>query len=275
MSLSEFRIDGLRLAVSEFGEGPPALFQHGLCGDAQQPVETFPTDETFPTESSHRCVTLECRGHGGSDAGPFDRLSIATFTEDIAAFLEARRLGPLVVGGTSMGAAVTLRLAVRHPGLVRGLVLARPAWITRAAPANMRPNILVGELLERYPAIEARRLFDASDVAAQLAQDAPDNLATMRGLFDRAPQAVTAALLTRISIDGPGVGEDEVRALGIPVLVIGHRRDIIHPIEHARTLAGLLPRARFIEITPKAENRARHRADFRAALQAFLTEQDA
>jgi pimeloyl-ACP methyl ester carboxylesterase len=268
MSLSEFRTNGLRLAVSEFGEGPPVLFQHGLCGDAQQPVEIF------PVESSHRCMTLECRGHGGSDAGPLDRLSIATFTDDIAAFLDARKLGPLLVGGTSMGAAVTLRLAVRRPDLVRGLVLARPAWTTQAAPANMRPNILVGELLERYSAVEARLLFEASDVAAQLARDAPDNLATMRGLFDRTPQAVTAALLTRISIDGPGVSEDEIRALKIPALVIGHGRDSIHPLEHARTLAALLPHARFVEITPKAENRARYRADFRAALQAFFTEQD-
>src|SRR5262249_50888787 len=142
-----------------------------------------------------RRVTLECRGHGASEAGEAAGLSIATFASDLEAFIESRGFAPLVVGGVSMGAAVALRLAVRRPELVRGLVLARPAWVTRAAPNNMTSNAEVGRLLGEYPADEARRLFLASETARRLTEAAPDNLVSLTGFFSRARLAVTSTLL--------------------------------------------------------------------------------
>jgi pimeloyl-ACP methyl ester carboxylesterase len=256
--------DGLRLALHESGAGKPMVFQHGLCGDAAQPLQVFPEDVGY------RCLTLECRGHGQSEAGPLGQLSIATFASDIAATIEAHKLDRPVVGGISMGACVALRLAVTRPDLVGALVLARPAWLTNEAPANMTPNALVGELLESHSASEARARFEATPLVAQLAVEAPDNLASLRGFFSREPIATTAELLTRISADGPGVSKADLGALKIPVLVIGHGKDYVHPLELAQELACLIPHAEFVEITPKATDAARYRDDFRAALASFL-----
>ncbi len=64
------------------GAGVPVIFQHGLCGDAQQTIEAFPLDPRF------RRMTLEARGHGGSEAGDPDLFSIRTFAADIVAFIE-------------------------------------------------------------------------------------------------------------------------------------------------------------------------------------------
>jgi pimeloyl-ACP methyl ester carboxylesterase len=246
------------------GSGLPVVFQHGLCGDAQQTEEVFPGDPRF------RRITLECRGHGASEPGNIMAFSIATFAEDIAALIEAQGLAPLVVGGISMGAAIALRLAVRRKDIVRGLILARPAWGTEAAPDNMTPAAEVGQLIATLPVEAARERFLASDTARQLADIAPDNLSTLEGFFARAPLAITAALLQRISADGPGVSDDEVRAIRVPTLILAHGRDTLHPLGLAESLASLIPENRLVTITAKADDRARYVSDFRAALSAFL-----
>ncbi|PKP75967.1 MAG: alpha/beta hydrolase [Alphaproteobacteria bacterium HGW-Alphaproteobacteria-6] len=256
--------DCITLSLHQTGTGRAMVFQHGLCGDANQPAQVFPPD------TGYRCVTLECRGHGASQAGPVDRLSIATFADDIARMMVVNGLGPAVVGGISMGAAIALRLAITRPELVSALVLARPAWVADAAPANMAPNALVGDLLRDHAAEKARILFEETATAAQLATIAPDNLASLRGFFSRHPVAVTAGLLCRISADGPGVSEADIAGIGVPILVIGHAQDFVHPLDHARRLAHLIPNARLTEITPKAEDPAAYQRDFRAALATFL-----
>jgi pimeloyl-ACP methyl ester carboxylesterase len=258
-------VDGVRLAVLERGTGAPVLFEHGLCGDALQPAEVFPLQ-------AFRCLTVECRGHGGSGAGDPQHFRIATFCDDIARYLDRRRLGPLTIGGISMGAAIALRLAVVRPDLVKALILARPAWTTEAAPENMRPYALIGDLLATFPAAEARRRFELSATAREFAQRAPANLASLRSFFAREPQTTTAALLSRISADGPGVSRAQVRALDVPALVIAHDRDLVHTLDVANELAALIPGARLAVISAKADDNARYVEDFRAALRAFLAE---
>jgi pimeloyl-ACP methyl ester carboxylesterase len=211
--------DGARLIAEDTGgEGIAAVFQHGLGGDALQAAEAFPDDAGF------RRLTLECRGHGRSEAAD----------------------------------------------LVRALVLARPAWVVDAAPSNMAPTLEIGRLLQRLPPLEARAAFEASETARQLALAAPDNLATLLGFFDRPAPDITAALLTTISLDGPQVSAEEVRALRVPTLIIATGRDRIHPVSHAEELAGMIRGARLTRITSKSDDRARYVADMRATVSDFL-----
>ncbi len=257
------RRDGLDLAFHrQAGPGPLVILQHGLCGDARQPAEVMPPHL--------RHAVLDCRGHGHSPAGALHHLSIARFTDDLAAGIEAFAQPPCVVGGISMGAAIALRLAVLRPDLVRALILARPAWVCEAAPPNMEPNHQVGLALARPPSPGERQRFLTSPTGRRLASEAPDNLASLTGFFDREPRAVTAALLTRISLDGPGVTRAQLACLRLPTLVIGHSHDLIHPLAHARQLTRLIAAARLVEIPPKALDRDGHVAGFRAAVSRFI-----
>lgn len=258
--------DGTTLNVDTAGEGHAVIFQHGLCGDAGQ------TNEAFPIQSGYCRITVEARGHGGSQLGSLEHLSIATFADDIASYADSSLNAPVVVGGISLGAAIALRLAVKRPDLVKALILARPAWVTTAAPDNMAPNAEVGRLLQTLPPGDAKAVFLAGPAGQRLAAEAPDNLASLTGFFARQPIAVTAALLTAISNDGPGVTEEEVSRIAVPTLVIGHEQDAIHPIAYARALAERIPKAQFIQITPKTESRAQYVADFQHAMHTFLKE---
>lgn len=251
-----FQAEGATLNLDIAGQGPDFVFQHGLCGDSNQTAQVMP--------QGFRRLTLECRGHGLSEAkGPF---SLTQFTDDLAEMITAQGLRP-VVGGISMGAAISLRLAVTRPDLVKALVLARPAWGTLPRPVNMAPNMLVGEMLAQGKTLAE---FDATPMARALETSAPDNLASLRGFFSRQPLEVTSALLRQISADGPG--SIDLKTLNIPTLIVTHERDLIHPIGLAHDLAAQIPGARLVEITPKATDPEAYRTEFRAALAAFLKE---
>lgn len=261
--------DGLPLAVYGGGtSGPQLVFQHGLCGDARQ------IGEAMAGLGDQRWQALECRGHGASAldmSALATEISIATFADDVAALIE-RLSGPVVLGGISMGAAIACRIAVLRPDLVRGLVLVRPAWVTDHAPANMAPNAEVGRLLSTQTAASARVAFTASATAHNLAQTAPDNLASLMGFFDREPQAATAKLLMSISADGPGITQANLRALCLPTLICGTALDAIHPLAHAQALAALIPQSQFVELPPKGIDKAAHLAALAAAMTQFLKE---
>jgi pimeloyl-ACP methyl ester carboxylesterase len=260
-----FQRDGLSLRVRDtHGSGLPVIFQHGLCGDINQPFEVF------PRHGGNRLITVECRGHGESAAGDVDKFSIATFAEDVHSYAVSRNISRYVVGGISMGAAIALRLACKYPDAIAGLVLARPAWASDNAPVNTRANILAGMLLAEYGGVQGLEIFERSNTAKQLARDAPDNLASMRSFFTRQNEHVTAELLQRISVDGPGVSIQDLAALATPTLVIGHGRDATHPLPLAQYLAGLIPTATLQVITPKADSKPRYVADFSMALDNFL-----
>lgn len=256
---------GLRLAVHGGGKaGPPMVFQHGLCGDAGQVAEAM------AALAPQRWTCVECPGHGASEAGA-GAPSISAFAEDVAALIGTVP-GPVVLGGISMGAAIAMRLAVTRPELVRALVLVRPAWVTGAAPENMAPNAEVGALLARLPPDQARAAFAGGATARRLAVEAPDNLASLMGFFDRRPQADTARLLTAISADGPGVTEDDLRALPLPALICVCEEDAIHPAAQGQALAALIPQSRLARLPPKGRDKPAHLTALAAALRPFLKE---
>lgn len=257
--------DDAALRVFDTGQGRlPVVFQHGLGGDASQVAQNFPDGP------SRRRLTVECRAQGGSSAGSERPFSIAMFADDVLAAADAAGLERFVAGGISMGAAMALRLAGRHPDRVLGLVLVRPAWTFDAAPQNMRPYAEAAELIRNHPLDEARDIFAASATASRFRDEAPDNLASLLGFFARENATVFAEVMQAIVNDGPGVTRAEAAGLAIPTLVIGSGIDLVHPLAAARSLADAIPNAALVEVTPKAADKDRHFADIRAAIGAFL-----
>ncbi len=252
---------GLRLRGYEHGSGPAIIFQHGLGGDEAQVAEAF------PSRGFHR-LTLECRGHGASDDRG-ESFSIALFADDVLAYADAKGVERFAVGGISMGAAIALRIAVIAPERVSALILARPAWNWRAAPDNMQAFTV----LSRFLIAGDRDGFETTDVAREFAANAPDNLASLRKFFGQPNRANTAKLIAAIAADGPDITEAQVRNIAVPTLVIANAVDEVHPIAQARLLADTIPAARFIEIAPKARDKPRHLAEFRAAVTDFLNQQ--
>ena len=108
--------DGVRLGYEVAGDGRPIFWQHGLGADRGQPAEVF------PDVAGWRRITLECRGHGESETGDEDKLSVATFSEDVRGLARHLGLSTYAIGGISLGAAIALRVAALAPEAVTGLI---------------------------------------------------------------------------------------------------------------------------------------------------------
>jgi pimeloyl-ACP methyl ester carboxylesterase len=257
--------DGATLQVSDTGKGLPVVFQHGLGGGEAQIAQTFP--------AGFRRITLECRGHGGSALGERRPFSFEMFADDVLAAADQAGLDRFIVGGVSMGAAIALRLACRHPRRVAGLILVRPAWTFSPAPWNLQPVTEVAGLILEHTADKGRRLFAQSDTAVRLYREAPDNLASLLGYFDRPDAKTFAQVLANIASDGPGVSERDAAALEVPTLILGNAVDALHPLSAGYALAAAIPNAIFAEITPKAADSQRHFSELHAQISTFLQSQ--
>lgn len=110
-------LNGLRLYYEMHGSGAPLVLLHG----GANPSDTFgPT--LAELAKTHQVIAVHLQGHGHTP--DIDRpLRREFLADDVAALLGLLEIVQADVMGYSMGAAVALHLAFRHPALVRRLVL--------------------------------------------------------------------------------------------------------------------------------------------------------
>ena len=258
------RRDDADLAVHDRGTGKALLFQHGLGGNEAQVAQVVPEGLDW------RRITTECRGHGSSTLGTLRPFSIAMFAADVIAAADEMGIDRFIPGGISMGAAIALHLAKTHPERVMGLVLVRPAWSFAPAPDNLAPIREIAALLRSHPLVEGQALFARSATAERLRVEAPDNLASLLGYFERPDATDFANVLADIASDGTGVSQEDAAKLTVPALVLGNRQDALHPLAVARLVADTLPNARFLEVPAKAADAEAHFAAVRTVILQFL-----
>jgi pimeloyl-ACP methyl ester carboxylesterase len=256
--------DGCSLAYEEVGSGLPTIWQHGLGADRQQPMEVF------PRMVGVRRITLECRGHGQSQMGDPAHLSIAQFAADVGALLDHLGIDAAVLGGISLGAAISMRLAASIPRRVKGLILARPAWVDEPAPLTMHPYLVVAELLKEYGREEGLRRFANSETLAAVERVSPDNAASLLSFFSRRDEQSTIELLSRIPKDGPGLSQQVIASIDMPTLLIGNGEEYVHPLRYASQLKDLIPGAALQIVTSKTVDKALYQSQFCESLASFL-----
>jgi pimeloyl-ACP methyl ester carboxylesterase len=125
------------------GGSMPFMFQHGLGGDANQPLGYIGNTPPSPV------ISLNARGHApSSDIDPA-AATFDTFADDVIALADQLELARFIVGGISLGAGTALNLAIRYPDRVAALVLCRPAWLDRPqAEFNQHAYAEIADLLK-------------------------------------------------------------------------------------------------------------------------------
>ena len=97
--------------------GTPVIFLHGYTDS----WHSFDSVLSNLPKNMHAFAITQ-RGHGNSDK-PASGYSPKDFANDVAAFIEKRKLGPVVVVGHSMGGVVVQRFAMDHPELTKAVVI--------------------------------------------------------------------------------------------------------------------------------------------------------
>ena len=119
-----FRYHGHRITYDVHGEGDRVLvLVHGLLMNRRM------YDRLAPEMASrgNRVIIVDLLGHGESDKPPDMRIySMNAFADQLAALIDHLDLSAPVVGGTSLGANVTLELAAHHPDRAGALFIEMP-----------------------------------------------------------------------------------------------------------------------------------------------------
>ena len=191
--------------VEIHGGGRPVLLIHGNSGD----LHYF--DRNVPTFAAHRrVVAMDCRGQGRSARGT-GPLTIARMAEDAADVIRAladhEETGFDVVG-FSDGANVAMTLAVRHPELVRSLVLNSGNIAVNGMRWSLRWKL---RLADGFLRVKYREL----------------------GLLTHEHE------LIRLMLDQPGITAADLGRITVPTLVLAGSRDLIRPA-HTRMIARLI-----------------------------------
>lgn len=203
------------LHVERAGTGRPLVLLHGNGEDA---TSLAPVAELLAWHA--HILSVDARGHGRSPRGD-GPLTIARMADDVAAVIAAEGVGPAAVVGFSDGGNVALMLTLRHPGLVRALVV---------YGANTEPAGLTA--------------WARAEVTAQWLRD--------RALGLVRPAARARAEVTDLMVLQPRI---PLRALGrvtVPVLVAAGEHDVVRR-SHTEAVAAHLPAGRCV-IVPGADH---------------------
>jgi pimeloyl-ACP methyl ester carboxylesterase len=266
--VASFQFHHQHIAYTEFGGGPAALRNDGTrgktsqrAGAAKRPVILVhglllsqkmhrPLAEALAARGN-RVITVDMLGHGNSDR-PRDmwRYSMHSFGEQIVALMDHLEIGEAVVMGTSLGANAALEVAATAPERLRGMVIEMPVLDNGLLSSALTfTPILVGltfgEPIMKLVARGTRALprwllpYYGNVLLDLVRQDPGPGGAVLQGLF-----------FGRIAPH-----RNERRTFKTPALVLGHRRDPVHPFSDAGMLAEELPDARLIEANSLIELR--------------------
>lgn len=234
-----FEWNGRALHYETFGDGDEVVvLLHGLLLNTKL---NRGFARRLAGDGRRRVVLLDLLGHGQSDKPVHAaEYRFDTYVEQVIALLDHLDVPRAVIGGVSLGANVSLLAAATHPARVEALIVEMPVleWAVPAAALTFvpllltahyarRPLVPVTDFLRRLP----RTGIDALDSALDAASLPPD---------------VVSAILHGILV-GPIAPTFDARAeLDLPVLVIGHEADLIHPFSDAENLARQVPGARLV-----------------------------
>jgi pimeloyl-ACP methyl ester carboxylesterase len=248
--MAHFRYEGQRLAYTVHGTGPRVtVLTPGLL--LSQKMQTPLAREL--AARGNRVITFDPLGHGDSDR-PRDmwRYSMSAFAVQTVALLDHLELERAIVGGTSLGANVTLEVAALAPERLQAMIIEMPV-LDNAIPACAAAfTPLLFALTFGEPAMKA-----VASVARRIPRtQVPFMLELGLDWISQDP-GPSGAVLQGIIFGRTAPHRTERHTFEAPTLVIGHPRDPVHPFSDADMLAHELPNARLIDANSIVELRTR------------------
>jgi pimeloyl-ACP methyl ester carboxylesterase len=112
------QINGINLAYTDQGQGPPVVFLHAFPQN-----RAMWESQVQALSGTHRIVTLDFRGFGESDA-PLWHYTLEQFADDVKGLLDHLSIQQAVLAGLSMGGYTLFAFWRKYADRVKGLVLA-------------------------------------------------------------------------------------------------------------------------------------------------------
>lgn len=210
-------VNGLQLYYEIHGSGgTPLVLLHGSFMTID-----LTWQDLLPHLADHRqVIAVEMQAHGRTADIERDP-TLEAFADDTAALLDHLEIERADIAGYSLGGAVAVQLAVRHPGKARKLIVISSPFRPDGWLPEVRRGIaaISGEMLEATP---------LGDEYRRLAPD-PDGFAAM------------VERIKLVDLAAPGAANEEIRAITAPTMLLMGDADGIrleHAVETFRLLGG-------------------------------------
>ncbi len=262
--IGQFFHDDHRIEYTEFGSGDCwVVLVHGQLMPRRMHQ---PLARKLAASGAH-VVTVDLLGHGRSDR-PSDSMlySMTAFGEQVVALLDHLGAERAVLGGTSLGANVSLEAAVLAPGRVQGLLIEMPVL----------DNAVEAGILGFAPLLFVSRFAPLAVTGVRLLSRAvprgivPFWVGVGLDTLDQRPAAM-AATVHGLFFGRVAPPAKLRREIDVPTLVVGHARDPIHPAADAAMLAEEIADSTFVEARSILEWRLRPDRLDRAAVEFVTT----
>ena len=207
-------VNGMSMYYEVSGSGSPLVVLHGSYMNIRDMGTIIPK-----LARTHQVYALEFQGHGRTT--DIDRpITYQNLADDVSAFMNAVGLQKADIFGYSMGAIAGLQLAIRHSEKVNKLVFAGGAYDFEGWQPEFRAMIpkQTVEMMLQTP----------------FAKEYPKLAPNPKGF----PELVRKVIALQ---NEPMAWESDVRALKVPVLIIGGDADgatLEHYIQMFRLLGG-------------------------------------
>lgn len=210
-------------------------------------------------QGSAKVVSIDPVGIGQSDKpDPTERLYCAeTWADDYAALAKALGHSQIDVIGSSLGASMAMALAVRHPGLLRSVILIGGfSEIDTAIAMNMnyRKKVIkalgMGEVLADFMSMSTmtREYMETPEGQAMMASIQVGVKANPANYYTA---FINAVLHWGGQLEGHTLERswtERIRELRLPTLVIAGDNDYFIPAKFSKIIADNIPTARYAEV---------------------------
>ena len=232
-------VNGLHMYYELHGAGSPFVLLHGGMLTIDLNYATL-----IPTlAASHQVIGVEMQGHGRT-ADIRRAITPAALAGDIVALLDHLGVDRAHVMGHSMGAAVTMELAVSHPERVRSIV---------ALSVSVRPEGMHEDLADPSRHATSSRMPTQQDFADF--REAYMRLSPHPDHFDE-----FLATLSASNADLKGWTDEQLAGIGAPVLLVLGDRDFT-TIEHGALMLEVIPGSQLAVLPDTTHMQVTRRAD--------------
>jgi pimeloyl-ACP methyl ester carboxylesterase len=240
--MPRIKVNGSELHYEDTGGGGEViLFSHGLLWNT-----SLFAPQVAALRGRYRCISYDHRGQGQSADGEGPEIGMDLLTEDAVALLRALNVERAHVCGLSMGGFVGMRLAARHPEVVRSLILCDTA--ADAEPAENLPTYRRLNFVARWIGLRLVTPRVMPILFGRTALTDPgrsgDRAAWMRQLNRNRRsiwRAVNGVLHRRAVVD-------ELPRIRAPTLVIVGEEDVATVPARAARIAEAIPNAELVQI---------------------------
>lgn len=185
-----------------------SVFRNFLHGNGES--SSYFANQINYFQSKYRVIALDTRGHGKSPRGnaPF---TIEQFSCDLYDFMNAHQIPSAIILGFSDGANIAMKFAMKHPNMVKALILNGGNLNPKGVKRTTQLPIEIGYKIARHFAAKS-------------------------------PDAGKNAEMLGLMVNDPNIEPHELSRITMPTLVICGTNDMIKE-SHTKEIAENLPDA--------------------------------